>query len=70
MDWKGAACQNIFDAEMRETDGRIELLFDYPADIYRPETIEKYFGIFVRCARNLLDAVKENNLEKKVLCFV
>ena len=67
---KHSGAQNIFDIEILENDGGIDLLFFYAAQRYKPETVEAYSEIFVRTARRLLEAANNDELNKEVLAYV
>ncbi len=65
-----AACENIFDADIRDTYGKIELIFSYSADRYKPQTVEAYYDVFARTARSLLGAMRNNRLDDEVTRYV
>lgn len=67
---KHDTCENIFDADIRDTYGKIELVFSYSADRYKPQTVEAYSDIFARTARSLLDAMRNNRLDDEVMRYV
>ncbi|MBQ3395020.1 MAG: hypothetical protein IJG55_01660 [Synergistaceae bacterium] len=67
---KHDTCENIFDADIRDTYGKIELVFSYSADRYKPQTVEAYSDVFARTACNLLDAMRNNKLDDEVMRYV
>ncbi len=62
MDNKKAGSQNILDIEIMEADHRIDLLFDYAAHRYRPESIQRFADMFVRTTHDLLSAMNGGRL--------
>ena len=60
MQNKHAGSQNILDIEVIETDDGIDLLFNYAAHMYKPESIERYSQIFIRILHDALRRMNAN----------
>ena len=59
-----AGSQNILDVEVLEADDGIDLLFDYAAHRYKPESIERYSELFIRILHDTLRRMTTQRLQK------
>ena len=62
MENKKAGSQNILDIEIYETPNGIDLLFDYAAHRYKPESIQRFADMFKRVPPDLLSAMEKGSL--------
>ena len=59
---KKAGSENILDIEIEETDHGLDMLFNYAAHRYKPESIQRFADIFVRITHDFLRAMNGGNL--------